>query len=166
MLLSDRSIREVLTQRALIDPLPDDRRIQPASVDLLLGNEFELDGWKTCTMSEGGIFFLEPGEFALAHTVETICLPTDLAARVEGKSTFGRRGLLIHATAGFIDPGFRGQVTLELANIGQMSIGIQVGEPIAQICFYQLTTRAERPYGDERLGSKYQGQTGATSARN
>ena len=165
MLLSDRSIREALAQRALIDPPPADRQIQPASVDLLLGNEFEIDGWKNHTLQDGGIFFLEPGEFALAHTIETVCLPHDLAARVEGKSTHGRRGLLIHATAGFIDPGFRGQVTLELANLGQSSIGVQVGESIAQICFYQLTTPCERPYGDERLGSKYQDQTGATSAR-
>jgi dCTP deaminase len=165
MLLSDRSIRSALATHPLIEPYPSNPRIQPASVDLLLGNEFEIDGWKNHTLQDGGIFLLEPGEFALAHTVETISIPRDIAARVEGKSTHGRRGLLIHATAGFIDPGFRGQVTLELANLGQSPIGVQVGEPIAQICFYQLTTPVERPYGDERLGSKYQDQTGATSAR-
>ena len=165
MLLSDRSIRSALAIHPLIEPYPSNPRIQPASVDLLLGNEFEIDGWKNHTLQDGGIFFLEPGEFALAHTIEMISLPADIAARVEGKSTHGRRGLLIHATAGFIDPGFRGQVTLELANLGQSSIGVQVGEPIAQICFYQLTTPADRPYGHDGLGSKYQDQTGATSAR-
>ena len=165
MILSDVSIREALASRQLIDPPPHEDRIQPASVDLRLGGEFEVDAWRKYTMREGEIFFLPPGDFALAHTHETVRMPNDLAARVEGKSTFGRRGLLIHATAGFIDPGFRGQVTLELKNIGQSPIGIKVGEPIAQICFYQLTTAVERPYGDERLGSKYQDQTGATGAR-
>lgn len=164
MLLSDKTIREVLERRALIDPIPADHRIQPASVDLLLGSEFMVEGL-TYALEDRGIFILEPGEFVLAHTLESVCLPDDIAARVEGKSTHGRRGILIHATAGFIDPGFRGQVTLELTNLGKHSTGIQVGEAIAQICFYQLTTPALRPYGHDELGSHYQGQTGATSAR-
>jgi len=169
MLLSDRTIREILHSAPIIDPMPEDCRIQPASVDLLLGGHVtwasDSEQWDSFTHAHGASWSLEPGEFVLAHTFERVCLPNDIAARVEGKSSLGRRGLLIHSTAGFIDPGFHGQVTLELYNLGQFPVEITVGQPIAQICFYQLDRPAGRPYGSAELGSKYQNQGGATVAR-
>jgi dCTP deaminase len=167
MLLSDHSIRELMDVRTLIDPTPDDARIQPASVDLTLGEQVSWEenpgDWESYYHS--GEWVIQPGEFVLAHTFERVCLPVDLAARVEGKSSLGRKGLLIHSTAGFIDPGFHGQITLELYNMGKYDIALTVRQSIAQICFMQLSTPALRPYGHPDLKSKYQNQQGAVEAR-
>jgi dCTP deaminase len=115
--------------------------------------------------AEDDPFILHPGEFVLGTTLETIHLGDDVVARLEGKSSLGRLGLLIHSTAGFIDPGFHGQVTLELSNVANLPIAIYPGMKIGQISFYQMTTAAEHPYGSAELGSKYQGQTGPTASR-
>lgn len=110
-------------------------------------------------------FILHPGEFALASTLEVVGLPTDIAARLEGKSSLGRLGLLTHSTAGFIDPGFSGHVTLELSNMATLPIKLWPGMKIGQLCFFQLSSPAEHPYGSERHGSRYQGQRGPTASR-
>ena len=110
-------------------------------------------------------FILHPGEFVLGSTLEVVGLADDVVARLEGKSSLGRLGLLIHSTAGFIDPGFKGQVTLELSNVANLPIAIYPGMKIGQISFYQMTTPAEHPYGSAEMGSKYQGQVGPTPSR-
>jgi dCTP deaminase len=110
-------------------------------------------------------FVIQPGTFVLGSTIETITLPDDIVARVDGKSSLGRLGLLVHATAGYVDPGWTGRLTLELSNQSQMPIALYYGMRIAQISFIELTTPVDRPYGDESLGSKYQGQTGPTASR-
>lgn len=161
MLLSDREIRSTLARGYIeIDPMPEDSQIQPASVDLTLGS-------MGCIMADrcNGRHRLEPGEFVLATTRERIKLPPNIAGRVEGRSTYGRKGLLIHCTAGFIDPGFDGQITLEIKNLSRMDIHLREGDRICQITFLQLSSPAERPYGHPGLGSKYQGQVGVTGAR-
>lgn len=169
MLLSDKSIQEVLNDHPLIDPVPANYRIQPASVDLRLGGQVSWEEspgeWQSFSHEPDSTWVIQPGEFVLAHTFERVCLPGDLAARVEGKSSLGRKGLLIHSTAGFIDPGFHGQITLELYNLSKHDIALTVGARIAQICFMQLDTAAERTYGHPDLDSKYQGQMGAVGAR-
>ena len=179
--LSDRSIKEALASRSLaIEPLDEDA-IQPASVDLRLDNTFRLlksatrpfvdvrepvdDLTELVTIPAGEPFIIQPGAFCLGSTVETITLSNDLVARVDGKSSLGRLGLLVHATAGYIDPGWTGKLTLELSNQSQMPIALYQGMRIAQISFYRLTTPVDRPYGSEGLGSKYQGQTGPTPSR-
>jgi dCTP deaminase len=110
-------------------------------------------------------FIIQPGEFVLAATLETITLPDDIVARVDGKSSLGRLGLLIHATAGFVDPGWTGRLTLELSNVAKMPIAVRPGMRICQISFLRLSTPAERLYGSPELGSKYQGQTEPTASR-
>ena len=110
-------------------------------------------------------FILQPHTFCLGSTVEAVTLPDDIVARVDGKSSLGRLGLLVHATAGYVDPGWTGQLTLELSNQSQMPIAVYYGMRIAQISFLRLTTPANRPYGSPGLGSKYQGQTGPTPSR-
>ena len=110
-------------------------------------------------------FILHPGEFVLGSTFEVVSLPDDVAARVEGKSSLGRLGLLTHATAGFVDPGFSGHVTLELANVATLPIKLYPGMKIGQLCFFRLSSPAEHPYGSEKYGSRYQGQRGPTPSR-
>jgi len=110
-------------------------------------------------------FILHPGEFVLGSTYEVCTLPDDVAARVEGKSSLGRLGLLTHATAGFVDPGFSGHVTLELANVATLPIKLYPGMKIGQFCFFRLSSPSEHPYGSEKYGSRYQGQRGPTPSR-
>jgi dCTP deaminase len=110
-------------------------------------------------------FVIQPGTFFLGSTVETISLPDDIVARVDGKSSLGRLGLLVHATAGYVDPGWRGRLTLELSNQSQMPIALYYGMRVAQISFLRLSSPVDRPYGSPELGSKYQGQTGPTASR-
>lgn len=157
MMLSDVDIRWRMSQhmhsddRLIITPYPEDRAFQPASVDLRLGS-WEADAW------DG--HFMEPGEFLLASTTEHVDIPPDLAARIEGKSSLGRLGLAVHITAGFIDPGFRGKLVLELKNMGNEDVRLTHGMYIAQLSFFQLSSNAARPYGSAGLNSHYQGQQG------
>ena len=177
MVLSDRSIKEQLEQgRVVVSPL-DPQDIQPASIDLHLDRQIliftnsrqpyidvkeSLDNLtEIVAIPEGRPFILHPGEFVLGSTVEHIELPEDLVARLEGKSSLGRLGLVIHSTAGFVDPGWKGHLTLELSNLARLPITLYYGMKIGQISFLTLTTAAERLYGSESLGSKYQGQTHA-----
>jgi dCTP deaminase len=179
--LSDRTIRAELEKgRIVIDPL-DDGAVQPASVDLRLSGSIRVfrstskpfidvrepvDGLtELVEIAAEEPFVIQPGTFFLGATLETITLPDDIVGRVDGKSSLGRLGLLVHATAGYIDPGWTGQLTLELSNQSQMPIALFRGMRIAQISFLRLTTPADRPYGSSGLGSKYQGQTGPTPSR-
>ena len=182
MILSDRTIRRLLAEgRILIDPL-DASFIQPASVDVRLDSTFlafrrhttsDIDPWQTndnlmekVTVADGDPFILHPGEFVLGTTFERLTLPEDIVARIEGKSSLGRLGLLIHATAGFVDPGWtNGQITLELSNVAPLPIRLWPGMKIAQFSFMQMDTPAERPYGHPSLGSKYQGQSGPVASK-
>ena len=181
MILSDRSIREALDAgHIVIDPL-DEGAVQPSSVDLRLGHGFRV--FRNHTMSHIDVkqdlseltslvevdaddpFILHPGEFVLGATLERVVLPDDLVARLEGKSSLGRLGLLIHSTAGFVDPGFDGQLTLELSNVANLPITLYPGMRIGQISFQRMTTPADRPYGSGELGSKYHGQRGPVPSR-
>lgn len=181
MVLSDRTIREaVAAGRIVIDPL-DDNCIQPSSVDLRLDNLFRVflnhtmkvidvkadqeDLTELVKVPEDQYFVLHPGEFVLGSTAERVRLPHDLVARIEGKSSLGRLGLLIHSTAGFVDPGFDGHLTLELANVANLPILLYPGMKIGQISFLEMTTEADNPYGSTSAGSKYQGQRGPTPSR-
>ncbi|MDK1011200.1 MAG: dCTP deaminase [Actinomycetota bacterium] len=181
MIFSDRTIKEAITNgRITIDPY-DEVMVQPSSVDIRCGAAFRVfenhryalidpktpqsDLTIGVTATESEPFILHPGEFVLGSTLETIGLSDDVVARLEGKSSLGRLGLLIHSTAGFIDPGFRGQVTLELSNVANLPIAIYPGMKIGQVSFYQMTTPAEFPYGSPELGSKYQNQTGPTPSQ-
>jgi len=181
VILSDRSIREALASgRIEIDPLDPDA-VQPASVDVRLDDGFrvfanhrhpvidvrqpmpDLTDLVTATSDEP--FVLHPGEFVLASTYERVRLPADLVARIEGKSSLGRLGLLTHATAGFVDPGWDGWLTLELSNVATLPISLYPGMQIGQLAFFELTTAADQPYGSSGLRSKYQGQRGPTASR-
>ncbi len=181
MLLSDRDIRaEVRAARVVLDPW-DPAMVQPSSVDVRLDRYFRLfDNHKYAVIDPAADqpdltrlvevdpqepFVLHPGEFVLGSVYEQVTLPDDVAARVEGKSSLGRLGLLTHATAGFIDPGFTGHVTLELSNVATLPIKLWPGMKIGQLCFFRLSTPAEHPYGSERYGSRYQGQRGPTASR-
>jgi dCTP deaminase len=183
MVLSDRSIREEIARgRLVIDPL-EDGCIQPSSVDLRLARLFRvfrvgvmprpyldvrypMEGFTELVEApDDEPFIIQPGEFVLGATMETVVLPDDLVARVDGKSSLGRLGLLIHATAGFVDPGWNGKLTLELSNVAKMPIAVRPGMRICQISFLRLSTPAERLYGSPELGSKYQGQTEPTASR-
>ena len=181
MLLSDRDIRaEVDRQRVVLDPW-DPAMIQPSSVDVRLDKYFRLfdnhkypvidpaadqpDLTRLVEVEPSDGFVLHPGEFVLGSTLESISLPDDLAARVEGKSSLGRLGLLTHATAGFVDPGFSGHVTLELSNVATLPIMLWPGMKIGQLCFFRLSSPAENPYGSKAYGSHYQGQRGPTASR-
>jgi dCTP deaminase len=181
VILSDRSIREQIdTGRIVIEPF-DPALVQPSSVDVRISNLFRVfrnhtaglidvkvdtrDMTELVEMPEDGVFMLHPGEFVLGSTLERIGVPDDLVARIEGKSSLGRLGLLIHSTAGFIDAGFDGHVTLELANVASLPITLYPGMKIGQVSFMQMTTPADRPYGQGAAGSKYQGQRGPTPSR-
>ncbi|HET9691949.1 MAG TPA: dCTP deaminase [Acidimicrobiales bacterium] len=181
MILSDRTIREQLAAgRIAIEPL-DPADIQPSSVDLRLDRAFRVfrnhtarvidvrEPQDTLTelveIGDDDTFVLHPGEFVLGSTAERVRLPDDLVARLEGKSSLGRLGLLIHSTAGFVDPGWDGYLTLELSNVANLPITLYPGMKIGQISFLQMTTPAEHPYGSGEVGSKYQGQRGPTASR-
>ncbi|MER7114748.1 dCTP deaminase [Saccharomonospora azurea] len=182
MLLSDRDLRKALeSERLGIDPF-DPAMVQPSSVDVRLDRFFRVfDNSKythidpklrqdelTSMVEKDGDddpFVLHPGEFVLASTFELFTLPDDLAGRLEGKSSLGRLGLLTHSTAGFIDPGFSGHITLELSNVANLPITLWPGMKIGQLCLFQLTSPAEYPYGSVEVGSRYQGQRGPTPSR-
>ena len=181
MVLSDRSIREEIDAgRIIIDPLGENA-IQPASVDVHLDRGFLVfrnsrlpyidirKGAEELTerveITDDVPFILHPGEFVLGSTLENIGLPNDLVARVEGKSSLGRLGLLIHSTAGYVDPGFKGHLTLDLSNVANLPITLYFGMKIGQLSYVRLTSEAEFPYGSPELGSKYQRQTDATASR-
>ena len=179
--LSDRTIlKELELGRIVIDPL-DPRDVQPASVDLHLSDSLLIfvnskrpfidireniaDLTERVTATPESPFILHPGEFVLGSTHERVELPDDLVARLEGKSSLGRLGLVIHSTAGFVDPGFRGPLTLELSNNARLPITLYPGMKICQISYIRLTEPAWRPYGTPGLGSKYQEQDGPTPSR-
>ncbi|MDP9433522.1 MAG: dCTP deaminase [Actinomycetota bacterium] len=181
MLLSDRDLRaEIESGRVCLDPY-DPTLIQPSSIDLRLDRYFrvfqnhryavidpatEQDDLTELIEPEGDEpFVLHPGEFVLGSTLEVITLPHDLAGRLEGKSSLGRLGLLTHSTAGFIDPGFTGHVTLELSNVATLPIKLWPGMKIGQLCLFRLTSPAQHPYGSAVYGSRYQGQRGPTPSR-
>ncbi|CAN5371214.1 dCTP deaminase [soil metagenome] len=181
MLLSDRDIHaQIDSGRVALDPW-DPQMVQPSSVDFRLDRYFRLfdnhkyavidpsldqsDLTRLVEVEPDETFVLHPGEFVLGSTYETITLPDDIAARVEGKSSLGRLGLLTHATAGFVDPGFTGHVTLELSNVATLPIVLHPGMKIGQLCFFQLSSASEHPYGSSAKGSHYQGQRGPTASR-
>lgn len=182
MVLSDRTIKEELARgRIVIEPLGEGC-IQPASVDVHLDSKLlvfktwrhpfyidvkqNLDDLNELVgINEENPFLLNPGEFVLGSTLESITLPDDIVGRLEGKSSLGRIGLLIHSTAGYVDPGWRGHLTLELSNVAKLPVTLYCGMKIGQISFLRLTSAAENLYGATSLGSKYQGQTEPTSSR-
>jgi dCTP deaminase len=181
VLLSDRDIRaELDAGRVVLDPY-EPSMLQPSSIDVRLDRYFRLfDNHKypfidpsqeqpeLTRLVEGAPdepFVLHPGEFVLGSTFESVTLPDDVAARLEGKSSLGRLGLLTHSTAGFIDPGFSGHVTLELSNVATLPITLWPGMKIGQMCFFRLSSPAEHPYGSDAYGSRYQGQRGPTASR-
>ena len=181
MLLSDRDIRaEIAANRVGVEPF-EEAMIQPSSVDVRLDKFFRVfENHKYSVIdpsteqaeltreviAEGDEpFILHPGEFVLASTYEVITLPDDIAGRLEGKSSLGRLGLLTHSTAGFIDPGFSGHITLELSNVANLPVKLFAGMKIGQLCLIKLSSPAEHPYGSEKYGSRYQGQRGPTPSR-
>jgi len=181
VVLSDRSIREQLEAGGIaIDPLAD-AAIQPSSVDLRCDRYFRVfrndttpyidpkqpqeDLTELVEVAEVGSFILHPGEFVLGSTLERVTLGPDLVARLDGKSSLGRLGLLIHSTAGFVDAGWDGHLTLEFSNVANLPIAIYPGMKIGQISFLQMSTEADVPYGGNQTGSKYQGQLGPTPSR-
>ena len=181
MLLSDRDIRtQIEAGRIGLEPL-DMALIQPSSMDVRLDRFFRLfdnhkypfidpreqqdDLTRFVEVYKDEAFILHPGEFVLGSTFEFVSLPNDIAARLEGKSSLGRLGLLTHSTAGFVDPGFQGHVTLELSNTATLPIKLWPGMKIGQLCFFQLSSESENPYGSSKYGSRYQGQRGPTASR-
>ncbi len=181
MLLSDRDIRaEVQTGRVRVEPY-DEAMIQPSSIDVRLDRFFRVfenhkysvidpsveqsELTREVEVGPKEFFILHPGEFVLASTYEIISLPDDLAGRLEGKSSLGRLGLLTHSTAGFIDPGFSGHITLELSNVANLPVKLFPGMKIGQLCLMRLSSPAEHPYGSALYGSRYQGQRGPTASR-
>jgi dCTP deaminase len=181
VVLSDRSIKELMgAGRIVIEPC-DPADIQPSSIDLHLGSRFQVFRnsrypYIDPTVEQSGLmdrveastsepFVLHPGEFVLGATIERVQLPTDIVARLEGKSSLGRLGLLIHSTAGYVDPGWTGTLTLELSNVANLPIVLTPGMAIGQISFMRMTTDVDRPYGSPGLGSKYQGQIDPTPSR-
>jgi dCTP deaminase len=181
MVLSDRTIKqEVAAGRLIFDPY-DESLVQPSSVDMRVDRQFrvfhnarypyidvkrQMDELTELVTVEGDEpFILHPGEFVLGQTLERVSLPDDLVARLEGKSSLGRLGLLIHSTAGFVDAGFEGNLTLELSNVANLPITIYHGMPIGQISFMRMDGPVEKPYGEREVGSKYQGQAEPTASR-
>ncbi|MFG2075392.1 dCTP deaminase [Nonomuraea maritima] len=181
MLLSDRDIlAEIEAGRLALDPF-DPEMIQPSSIDVRLDRFFRVfenhryphidpaeeqpDLTRLVEPRGDEPFILHPGEFVLASTYEVVSLPDDLASRLEGKSSLGRLGLLTHSTAGFIDPGFSGHVTLELSNVATLPIKLWPGMKIGQLCVFRLSSPAESPYGSSKYGSRYQNQRGPTPSR-
>jgi dCTP deaminase len=181
MLLSDRDIAaEINAGRVQVEPF-DQKMIQPSSVDVRLDRFFRVfenhryevidpsieqpDLTREVAVAPDDFFILHPGEFVLASTYEVITLPEDIAGRLEGKSSLGRLGLLTHSTAGFIDPGFSGHITLELSNVANLPVKLYPGMKIGQLCLIKLSSAAEHPYGSAVYGSRYQGQRGPTPSK-
>ena len=181
MLLSDRGLRaEIASGRVRLEPY-DEAMVQPSSIDVRLDKYFRLfdnhkypfidpaedqpDLTRLIEIERDEPFILHPGEFVLGSTFEVVTMPDDLAARLEGKSSLGRLGLLTHSTAGFIDPGFSGHVTLELSNVATLPIKLWPGMRVGQLCFFRLSSPTENPYGSAKYGSRYQGQRGPTASR-
>ena len=178
-ILSDIDIKKYLDEgKIVITPLEDEKQIQPSSVDLRIGNEFkgfriiskpyidprddtDFESYMSSfSISEDEPFIIHPGEFTLATTHEVVKLPSDIVARVEGRSSMGRLGVTMHVTAGYIDPGFEGKITLEISNIGKMPVALYPGQRVCQIVFETMTTPSEKPYGHVERNSKYMGQLG------
>jgi dCTP deaminase len=181
MVLSDRTIRELIEDGSIgVEPY-EPTNVQPSSIDVCVGSRFrvfrnnrfpfidvrtQMDGLtELVEATPDEPFMLHPGEFVLGATLEHIRVPDDLVARLEGKSSLGRLGLLIHSTAGFVDPGFAGTITLELSNVATLPITIYPGMKIGQVSFLRMTTPADRPYGSDALASKYQQQSEPTESR-
>ncbi len=184
-ILSDKDIKEHLKSgKIVINPiLNPEVQIQPSSVDLRIGREFkgfriirkpcidpmdqsDLESYmESFYIDEGEPFIIHPGEFALATTYETIKLPNDLVARVEGRSSMGRLGVTMHVTAGYIDPGFHGKITLEISNIGKMPVALYTGQRVCQIVFETMTSPSEKPYGHPDRDSKYMGQKSPVTSK-
>jgi dCTP deaminase len=181
VVLSDRTIRaEIEAGRISVDPY-DASLVQPSSIDVRVDRRFRVfrnsrypfidvrapmdELTELVEVEDGEAFILHPGEFVLGQTLERITLPDDLVARLEGKSSLGRLGLLIHSTAGFVDPGFSGNLTLELSNVANLPITIYEAMPIGQISFMRMDGPVDRPYGSETMQSKYQGQGEPTPSR-
>jgi dCTP deaminase len=181
MLLSDRDLRAAIEAGTLGVQPYDPRLVQPASIDVRLDSYFRIfrnhrydcidpaeqqeDLTELVVTPSGEPFVLHPGEFVLATTLERVTLGADLAARLEGKSSLGRLGLLVHSTAGFIDPGFTGQVTLELSNVATLPIRLWPGMKIGQLCVLRMTSPVEVAYGTAAVGSRYQGQRGPVASK-
>jgi dCTP deaminase len=179
--LSDGTIRRLIAEGRVRVEQFDDSMVQPASIDLRLGSSFRVfhnhrigaidlaDPPRNLTehveIGEEESFVIHPGEFVLGRTQEHVELPDDIVARIEGKSSLGRLGLIVHATAGFVDPGFKGTLTLEITNLTRVPIILWPGKPIAQLSFMALDQPAQRPYGHPDLGSHYHGQVEATESR-
>jgi dCTP deaminase len=180
MVLSDRTIRaEIEAGRIAFDPF-DAALIQPSSVDVRVDRQFRVfhngrhpyidvrkemdDLTELVSIPDDEPFILHPGEFVLGQTHEWVELPVDLVARLEGKSSLGRLGLLIHSTAGYVDPGWKGNLTLELSNVANLPIALYSGMRIGQISFFKMSSPVDRPYGSPELGSKYQGQSEPTAS--
>lgn len=183
-ILSDKTIKEYLEEgKILIDSLKDEQQIQPSSVDMRLGDEFKVfkvirkpyidpkdeediaEYMESSTVPEGEAFIIHPNEFALATTQEYVKVPDDLVARVEGRSSMGRLGVTMHVTAGYVDPGFEGRITLEISNIGAMPVALYPGQRVCQLVFETMTTPAELPYGHPKRNSKYMNQLKPESSR-
>lgn len=183
-ILSDKTIKEYLEEgKIVIDPLKDEQQIQPSSVDMRLGDEFKVfkvirkpyidpkdeediaEYMESSTIPEGEAFIIHPNEFALATTQEYVKVPDDLVARVEGRSSMGRLGVTMHVTAGYVDPGFEGRITLEISNIGAMPVALYPGQRVCQLVFETMTTPAELPYGHPKRNSKYMNQLKPESSR-
>jgi dCTP deaminase len=181
VLLSDRDIKsQVESGRVKLDPYSPEL-IQPASIDVRLDRFFRVfenhryphidpsveqpDLTRLIEAASDAPFILHPGEFVLGSTYELVSLPDDIAGRLEGKSSLGRLGLLTHSTAGWIDPGFSGHVTLELSNVATLPIKLWPGMKVGQLCFFRLSSAVDRPYGSDAYGSHYQGQRGPTASR-
>jgi dCTP deaminase len=181
MLMSDRDIRASIEAGQIgLEPL-EMGLLQPSSFDVRLDRFFRLfdnhkypfidpaeqqdDLTRLIEVAPDEAFILHPGEFVLGSTFEFVTLPNDIAARLEGKSSLGRLGLLTHSTAGFVDPGFKGHVTLELSNTATLPIKLWPGMKIGQLCFFKLTSASEFPYGSDKYSSRYQGQRGPTASR-
>ena len=181
MVLSDKTIRDEIGKgRIIIDPF-EESAVQPASVDLRLGSKFRVfrshrlqvidvkqpmeELTELVQVDEMTPFVLHPGEFALGVTFESVTLPDDVVGRLDGKSSLGRLGLVVHSTAGFVDPGWKGNLTLELSNLSNLPINLYAHMKVSQVSFMRLTTPAEIPYGSSKIGSKYQGQDEPTPSR-
>jgi dCTP deaminase len=180
MILSDGDIFQRIRKKSLILQPFSKKRLQPSTYDLMLSDEIRIfdnhgteavdikkpvDASRLVKLKKGDNFIIHPGEFILGSTVEYFEIPLDLAAKLEGRSSLGRLGLIIHATAGYVDPGFKGYLTFEMSNISRLPIRLYPRMRMAQICFFQMSSPARNPYGAKEIGSKYQFQKGPTSSR-
>ena len=183
-ILSDKDLKKCIDDgKIVIDPLTDEKQIQPSSIDMRIGDEFKVfrvirkpfidpkddddiaSYMESLTVEDGEAFIIHPNEFALATTYEYVKVPDDLVARVEGRSSMGRLGVTMHVTAGYIDPGFEGKITLEISNIGAMPVALYPGQRVCQLVFETMPTPADKPYGHPDRNSKYMGQKSPESSR-